>query len=254
MTRSGEPGLAGQVRAGVIRRAVICLLLVSAAYARPEHAALLRQVGDAWLDERDRWAFTQVVREFDGDRLKEERVERYDPSQGYAARWKLVSVNGAPPGAKRAAEWAERKNKKKRKPRAELAQNFDFANAKVVEETSEIIRYELPLRSTIEWLFPISKVELLVTINKAGPALEQVQARIAEPFRVALGLARILDIDLDVQMEPPPATDPADAKPSGSAQAVVTKFGNRVEYFWSEFRRVDVGDSFERERDRAEGN
>ncbi len=215
---------------------------------------MLQEVANAWLDERDRWAFTQVVREFDGQRLKEERVESYDPSRGYADRWKLMSVNGASPSAKRATEWAERKNKKKRKPRAELAQNFDFANAKVVEESSDIIRYELPLRSTIEWLFPISKVELLVTINKAGPALEQVQARIAEPLRVALGLARILDIDLDVQMEPPPPQDPADARPSGSAQAVVTKFGNRVEYFWTDFRRVAAATSFEDERDRAEGN
>lgn len=252
MAWPGNPATAGKSVTGVIRRAVICLLLVSAAYARPEHAALLQEVANAWLDERDRWAFTQVVREFDGERLKEERVESYDPSRGYAARWKLITVNGGPPGAKRAEEWAERKSRKKRKPRAELAQNFDFANAKVVEETREIIRYELPLRSTVEWLFPISKVELLVTIDKAGPALRQVQARIAEPFRVALGLARILDIDLDVQMEPPPPQNPADAKPMGSAQAVVTKFGNRVEYEWREFRRVEPGGTFEDERERAE--
>lgn len=228
-------------------------LVLTGLQARPEHAALLQEVADAWLDERDRWAFTQVVREFDGDRLKEERVESYDPSRGYAARWKLMSVDGAPPSAKRAAEWAERKNKKKRKPRAELAKNFDFANAKVVEESAEIVRYELPLRSTVEWLFPISKVELLVTINKAGPALEQVQARIAEPLRVALGLARILDIDLDVQMKPPPPQDPAEARPIGTAQAVVTKFGDRVEYFWSDFRRVAAPTSFGDERNRAEG-
>src|SRR5690606_29431520 len=98
--------------------------------------------------------------------------------------------------------------------------------------------YELPLRSGVEWLFPISKVELLVTINKAGPALEQVQARIDEPFRVALGIARILDVDLDVQMAPPPQADPADARPSGTANVVVTKFGERVEYAWSDFERV----------------
>ncbi len=235
-----------------MRWLTILVLMISALQARPEHAALLQEVAGAWLDERDRWAFTQVVREFDGDRLEEERVERYDPSRGYAARWELISVNGRPPEAKRAAEWSERKNKKKRKSRPELAQNFDFANAKVVDETGDIIRYELPLRSTVEWLFPISKVELLVTINKEGPALEQVQARIAEPFRVALGLARILDIDLDVQMEPPPPQDPAEAKPSGTAQAVVTKFGDRVEYFWKDFERVGTASRFGSDRAEAE--
>jgi len=179
-----------------------------------------------------------VVREFDGKELKQERLERYDPSRVFEDRWQLMAINGQPPTAKERAEWRNRKNKKHRKDRPGLGDNFDFATAKVVEETPETIRYELPLRSTVEWLFPVSKVELLITINKTGPALEQVQARISEPFRVALGLARILDIDLDVQMEPPAMADPAEAKPSGTARAVVTKFGDRVEYFWSDFSRV----------------
>ena len=130
-----------------------------------------------------------------------------------------------------------RKNKK-RKSKPSTGDALDFANAKVLEETAQSVRYELPLRSSIDWLFPVSKVELIVTVNKTGPALEQVQARINEPFRVALGLARVLDIDLDVQMAPPPTADPAEAKPSGTARAVVTKLGERVEYSWSDFKRV----------------
>jgi hypothetical protein len=223
----------------MIRWLLFSLMMSATAWARVEHAELLRQVADNWLSERNRWAFTQVVREFDGKELKQERRERYDPSRGYAARWQLISINGKPPAPKEVAEWRERKNKKQRKEKPGLADNFDFASAKVLSETEQTVVYELPLRSNVEWLFPISKVEFIVTINKTGPALEQVQARIQEPFRVALGLARILDIDLDVQMEPPPTPDPADAKPSGTAQAVVTKFGDRVEYYWSEFERVE---------------
>jgi hypothetical protein len=215
------------------------MLIAATAVAHAGDTALLQQVAGNWLNERDRWSFTQLVREFDGKELKQERLERYDPSHGSAMRWQLISVNGQPPTQKERAEWSARKNKKQRREKKALAENFDFANAKITEETGQIIRYELPLRSTVEWLFPISKVELLITINKTGPALEQVQARISEPFRVALGLARILDIDLDVQMEPPPMADPAEAKPTGTAHAVVTKFGDRVEYFWSEFKRVD---------------
>jgi hypothetical protein len=222
-----------------MRWLLLWILCAATAGARPEDTALLQEVASNWLKERNRWAFTQVVREFDGKELKQERVERYDPSRGYKDRWKLESIDGRPPTAKEVEEWSERKNKKKRRDKPGLNDNFDFANAKVVEETAESIRYELPLRSAVDWLFPINKVELLITINKSGPALEQVQARISEPFRVALGLARILDIDLDVQMAPPPTTDPADAKPSGTASAVVTKFGDRVEYFWSNFQRVD---------------
>ncbi|MEO7597537.1 MAG: hypothetical protein ABIV50_01295 [Opitutus sp.] len=206
---------------------------------RANDTALLEQVAKNWLDERDHWAFTQLVREFDGKEMKQERIERYDPSKGFAQRWQLVSINGQPPTEKELSEWLGRKNKKKRRDRPGLGENFDFTKARIAEETPESIRYELPLRSSIDWLFPISKVELLITISKRGPALEQVQARISEPFRVALGLARILDIDLDVQMAPPPSSDPADAKPSGTAHAVVTKFGDRVEYYWSEFKRVE---------------
>jgi hypothetical protein len=218
----------------------VSLFSIGAADAGKE-TALLRQVAKEWLDERDRWAFTQFVREYDGDRIKQERLERYDPSKGYARRWELLSVDGKPPTEKQWADWDRRKNKKPRRSRPDIAERFDFANARVTEETAEVVRYLLPLRSGIEWLFPVSKVELLITINKTGaaPALEQVQARISEPMKVALGLARILDIDLDVQMEPPPMPDPADAKPSGTAQAVMTKFGDRVEYFWSDFKRVE---------------
>ncbi|ACB74006.1 hypothetical protein [Opitutus terrae] len=227
----------------MIRLALLLLLVAAPAV----HAArdvremtLLRRVAEEWLGERDRWAFTQFVREYDGKELKQERLERYDPSRGYADRWQLISINGRPPTAEEWGQWNKRKNKKARRDRPTIAQNFDFEAAKVLEETPEIVRYELPLRSSVEWLFPINKVELIVTIDKTGPApaLAQVQARISEPFRVALGLARILDIDLDVQMEPPPPQTPAEAKPSGTAQAVVTKLGDRIEYFWSDFQRV----------------
>lgn len=220
---------------------VLVALLATAATGSAAELSLLRQVAQAWLDERDRWAFTQFVREYDGDEVKQERIERYDPSRGYAKRWELISINGQPPTEKEWAEWNRRKNKKPRRGRPEIAERFDFANARVTEETPETVRYLLPLRSGVEWLFPVSKVELLITINKTGeaPALEQVQARISEPMKVALGLARILDIDLDVQMEPPPTPDPAEAKPTGTAQAVVTKFGERVEYVWSDFTRVE---------------
>ena len=224
------------------------LAIVAPNLCGADDLSLLREVAAEWIDERDRWAFTQRVREYDDERIEEERVERYDPSRGHASRWELVSINGRQPTTDERQQWQKRKNRSQKKKRSNIAENFDFANARVLRETKDAVVYELPLRSSVDWLFPVSKVELLVTINKSGPSLEQVQARINEPFRVALGLARILDIDLDVQMQPPPAPDPADAKPSGTAQAVVKKFGQRVEYEWSDFQRVGPSPL---ERDRA---
>lgn len=212
--------------------------LLAATHASAADVSLLRQVAGNWLDEQDRWAFTQRVLEYDGKVRKQERVESYDPSRGSASRWLLVSIDGRRPTPKEWQEWHDRKYRRAQRPRNSVADKFDFEKARVLEETADSVRYELPLRGNLEWLFPISKVELIVTITKAGPALEQVQARISEPLKVALGLARILDIDLDVQMEPPPPQSPAEAKPSGSARAVVSRFGDRVEYSWSDFRRV----------------
>jgi hypothetical protein len=213
------------------------LVLAAAARAATDNALLL-QVANRWFDERGQWAFTQRVREYQGKTLKQERTERYDPSQRWVSRWQLLSINGHKPTPTEWSEWMARKNRKHHKHPKEIDHYFDFANARVLDETAATVRYELPLRSGVEWLFPISKVELLVTIDRHPPALQEVHARINEPMRVALGLAQVLHINLDFQMDAPAPADPADAKPSGSAQAVVTKLGDRVEYFWSDFTRV----------------
>jgi len=203
---------------------------------------ILRDAVSRWLDERDNWAFTQVAREYDGGKLKRERVERFDPSRPDRERWELRQLNGREPTPQERAELTDRKNKKRRKHTAAIADYFDFERALFAGGDRQVVRYELPLRSSAEWLFPVDKVTLVLTIDKATRAVTRVQAKIDEPFRVALGVARVLDVQLDVATElPPPAAptaDPAAAKPSGTARAVVTKFGNRIEYEWSDFRRV----------------
>lgn len=211
--------------------------------ARADAPALLKEAADKWLGERDRWSFRQHVREFDGDRLFQERVEHYSPARGEASRWLLLSIDGRKPTHEEWAEWNRRKNKKRRHVAKPVAEYFDFDRATLTEETPQSARFDLPLRSNVEWLFPVDKVALTLTVNRSARALEKVQARISEPFRVVLGLARILDIDLDLQMQPPgesaaPSGDPAEARPSGTASAVVRKLGKRVEYAWSDFERV----------------
>jgi hypothetical protein len=219
----------------------LALVLASAApLARADE--ILRSAVGRWLDERDNWAFTQLAREYDGDKLKRERLERYDPSRPDRERWELIRLNGRAPTPEEKADLTERKNKKRRRHTTPIADYFDFDRAVVAAENADSIRYELPLRSNAAWLFPVEKVSLVLSIDKPTRAITQVQARIQEPFRVALGLARVLDIDLDVQTELPPAgaptADPAAAKPNGTARVVVTKFGDRVEYEWSDFQRV----------------
>ena len=77
-------------------RWIPCLLLalVPLTAVRAAPPALLSQAVDRWIGERNQWAFTQFVREFDGTLVAEERHERYDPSQPGEKRWQLLSVNG----------------------------------------------------------------------------------------------------------------------------------------------------------------
>jgi hypothetical protein len=203
---------------------------------------MLEDAAEKWMGERDNWAFTMQVREFDGGQVKEERVERYDPSKPGIARWELLSVNERPPDEGKRTDWLKRKTKKRPKPGKPLNEYFDFEHVTVVKEDARTATYNLPLRNNHSWLFPVDKVVLRVTINKATLAIENFQATIEEPFRVALGLARVMDLHLDVQMNPSQGVgdeqNPAAAQPDGTARAVVHKLGERIEYVWSDFERV----------------
>jgi hypothetical protein len=216
-----------------------CALLPAAIAATPP---LLEQAAEKWMGERDNWSFTMQVREFEGGRISEERRERYDPSKPGIARWTLLTVNDKPPTDERRAEWQKRKTKKRPNPGKPLNQYLDFERGTVLSEDAKTVRYNLPLRNGNSWLFPVEKVVLSVTINKSTLAIEEVQAAIEEPFKVALGLARVLDVDFDLQMNPSgeeaEKSHPAAAKPEGTARAVITKLGDRIEYVWSDFRRV----------------
>lgn len=219
------------------------LLFASGVFSLPAAAPpLLDQAAKKWLGERDNWAFTMVVREFDGGQVKEERRERYDPSRPGSDRWALIAVNGGQPSDERRAEWQKRKSKKRKNPGKPLGDYLDFERSTVVNENVKTVCYQLPLRDNHSWLFPVDKVSLKVTINKATLAIEVIEAGIDEPFKVALGFARVLDVDFDLQMNPPKRGrdkgDPAVAKPEGTAQVVVKKLGERIEYAWSEFKRV----------------
>jgi hypothetical protein len=214
------------------------LLLLFAAGLRAEVPPLLQEVADKLAKERQLWAFTQFVREFDGDQVVLERLERYDPARGQARRWQLLKLNGKTPTAAEVETWNKRKNRPPKRAPKPVAEYLDLEHARVREQDAESISYEVPFRRSAGGLFPGDKVELTLTINKKLRAIERAQVSIDGSFKVALGLAEVVGLDLDLEL-PDGDTAKATEQPRGSGSAVVNKFGQRVEYRWTEFTRND---------------
>ncbi len=225
-----------------MRRLVCCLslLLCLNPGLRGAVPPLLQEVAEKLTDERQRWAFTQHVREFDGDQVVEERVERFDLARGDERRWQLLQLNGRTPTPDEVQAWSHKKNKARKRPPKSATEYVDLERARVREESAESISYEVPFRRAAGGLFPGEKVELTLTINKKTHGIERAQVSLDESFKVAFGLAQVVDLDLDLAMPDgaqPARNEAAAEKPLGSASAVVNKFGHRIEYRWSEFTR-----------------
>lgn len=214
---------------------VAMLLAVSSRAAPPR---LLEGAVESWLGERDHWAFTQRAVEYEDGRPRE-RLERYDPSLPGNRRWELLAIDGRAPTEEERAAWEKRKFR--RKPRrfdAPLGDYFDFDRAKVVEENRNEVRYSVPLRTDKSWLFPVDKVDVTVTVNKSTQALEQLTANVREPFKVLLGIARITGGSVDLNFDEADDAKPLSARPNGTARVSVSRFGERVDFTWSDFKRV----------------
>ena len=223
-----------------VRHALLLCCLGALAFGADQES-LLQQAVDKWLGERDYWAFTQKAVEYDGD-TPHERLERYDPSRSGNDRWTLLAIDGRMPTPEQHATWAKKKFKKKRRQMdMPLGDFFDFKDAKVMAETSKIVHYQVPLRGDKNWLFQTDKVKVVVSVNKETRALEHLTASVREPMKVLLGLAKITAGKLDLSFlnfDDDATPGPESAQPTGSARVTVSKFGERVEFTWSDFKRV----------------
>lgn len=225
-----------------ILRLLACLLALAVPVWAASGPPLLEEAVQNWLGERENWSFTQRAVEYDNGKAKE-RLERYDPSRQGNARWTLLAIDGKPPTAEQRAAWEKRKfRKNRRKFDSPIGDFFDFGKARVVEDNAGTVRYEVPLRTDKSWLFPVEKVRVLVTVNKETRGLEHLSAEVREPFKVLLGLAKItgggIDLDFDSDADVGAPTSPESAQPTGVARVTVSKFGERAEFTWSDFKRV----------------
>lgn len=222
----------------MIRRTCFLLLFFTGVAVRAEPVQLLEEAVEKWLGERDHWAFTQSAVEYKNGKPRE-RLERYDPSLPGNRRWRLIAIDGKIPTPEQHAAWEKRKFRKKpRRFDAPLGDYFDFEEAKVIAAGPGTVRFSVPLRTDKNWLFPVNKVDVTVTVSKETRALEQLSAIVREPFKVLLGIARITGGSIDLNFDEAEDDRPGSAQPSGMAHVSVSRFGERVDFTWWDFKRV----------------
>lgn len=220
-------------------------LLLACLPARADTPPLLQTAVDNWVAGKQEVAFTQRTRTLtDSGEVKEERVERYDPSLPDNRRWHLLEVDGKPPtDAQRAEIEQARNNKPRKKANKPPAEVLDFANATVHAQTKDTVTYEVALRANAAWFVQTENIAVLITVGRQSKAVEHVAVTLRATVRVALGLAKITDVDFDLTFEPPekPAKKgQPDDEAAGKASASITKLGRRMEYAWSDFKRVQA--------------
>lgn len=213
------------------------LLLATPLLAAAAPHPLLHELLEKWSGDRQRWAFTQHVRETDTQGRAAERVERYDPARGPSRRWALVSLDGRRPTPEEAAQWNERKNRRPPRQPKPLTDYVNVDEARVIAEDADRVSFQLPLRSTVSRLVPEERINLVVTVDKRTRELERAQVSIDGPFSVALGLARIIELEFDLQAPPGGVDAVGGPEPQGRATAVINRLGRRVEYTWNDFER-----------------
>lgn len=236
-----EPARVRAVRFKMVRSFLACWMFGAFAWAAPASPSLLEQAVESWLGERDHWAFTQRAVEYDGDKPRE-RLERYDPSRVGNDRWTLLAIDGRTPTPEERQSWAKKKfRKNRRRIESPIGDFFDFKDAKVISTKGALVQYEVPLRRDKNWLFQTDKVKVLVSVNKETLALEHLTASVREPVKVLLGLLHISYGKLDLSFlnfDEDATPGPESAQPKGSARVTVSRFGERAEFTWSDFKRV----------------
>jgi hypothetical protein len=155
---------------------ILCGAMFSA--LRAGTPPLLAQAFAQWAAGREDLAFTQQTRFFaDDGHVKEERIERYDPSLPDSRRWRLLEVDGQPATNEQREKWEERKNGKPRKQVAKSpAEYLDLEHATLVRDTPKTARFEVGLRPDAARLLAVEHIAVVVTVDKESGSIARIAA------------------------------------------------------------------------------
>jgi len=210
------------------------------ATARADTPPLLASAIATWASGKEDWAFTLRTRALDSHgAVKAEKIEHYDPSLPDEQRWQLVQFNGIPPSETRLMA-ERRKNRKPRRYGTESPDKLlDLAHATVRDQTPTTVTFEVPVRPVTVGLAQTDKLVVLITVDRKTEAVERLTTQLLGTMRIALGLARITDVDLDLSIDPAEEKAKTEgSEASGTAHVTLSAFGGRMDYAWTDFKRV----------------
>ncbi|MBC7368645.1 MAG: hypothetical protein H7343_17845 [Undibacterium sp.] len=222
---------------------IVVVSVISGGDVRADTPQLLEKAITQWAEGREDLAFTQHTRFlFDDGKIKEERIERYDPSQPDSRRWRLIEIDGLPATEAQREKWETTKNGKPRKKVVKPPADYlDLERALLVDETSTSARFNVGLRPEAARLLAVEKIAVVITVERESGRISRIAANLRQPIRVLLGLARITDLDIDVRIEPTGQSSPQQAGQvltGSTARVTMSKLGYPMEYTWSDFERV----------------
>jgi hypothetical protein len=210
---------------------------------RAEAPPLLITALQRWTAIQGNLAFTQQTRRFLADgQVKEERIERYDPSLPDDRRWRLIEVDGVPATDEQEKKLESVKNgRPRRKVNESPSKYLDLDHAVLIGETPAAARFRIPMLPEVHRLVSLDDIDIVVTVDKQTGNVAGIGAALREPIRVLLGIARITDLDVDLRINPAAAGSadaPDDVESGSTARVKISRMGNPVDYNWSDFKRV----------------
>jgi hypothetical protein len=220
--------------------ALILTCFLGVAVMRAETPALLQTAISKYAVDAERWAYTQTVINKDRQgKVEEELVVRNDPSQPYEVQWTILKIDGKEP-TERQVEKYRREHDKRRKSRRALGELLDLDKAKIVDESTATVTYEVPLIKNDNQRLPPEKFRVTARVNKERQELENVGVRLREAMRMALVLklkTGEADLDFDV-IDPQFAPPITSLRAEGEGSVLFVKVGGNYSAMRTEFKRV----------------
>ncbi len=210
-------------------------------------------------DDFDHWAYTETRVSTDPNgKPNGETVVRFDPSKPYAEQYTPLKIDGQSPTERQRKSYQTRGEKRGERlardeasgktpgpdlPRLHLGGDnsaIDLERASVASETDTAMTFNVPLRKDAYGTLPVEKLELLVRVNKARTALENVSLRVRESFRFKVFVkvkGGTANVDFDA-IDPKFAPVMTSMTGEGTASVLFIKFGGSFDMKRTDFRRV----------------